>query len=163
MKAFSSSLSVALALGVALLAAEALVPARAGLGDTVDSVQADRMSMKGQLRASRSEAGYSVEEITAGSGTVVREYVSASGVVFAVSWYGPAMPNLRQTFGSYFSQFQSAVAAQRARGIAHRGHSHLEVRTSSLVVHAGGHMREYFGVAYVPALMPQNLTISDLH
>ena len=162
MKALSSSLSVALALGVALLAAQALAPAKAGLGDTVDSVQADRMSMKGQLRA-RSEPGYSVEEITAGSGTLVREYVSSAGVVFAVSWYGPAMPNLQQTFGSYFSQFQSAVATQRARGAQHRGHSHLEVRTSSLVVHAGGHMREYFGVAYVPALMPPNLTISDLH
>lgn len=162
MKAFSSSLSVALALGMALLAAQAMVPARAGLGDTVASVRSDRMSMKGQLRE-RSGSGYSVEEITAGSGTVVREFVSSSGVIFAVSWYGPAMPNLQQTFGSYFSQFQSAVATQRARGIQHRGHSHLEIRTSSLVVHAGGHMRQYFGVAYVPALMPANLSVSDLH
>lgn len=162
MKAFSSRLSIALALGAALLAAEAAVPARAGLGDTVSSVQSDRMSMKGQLRE-RSESGYSVEEITAGSGTVVREYVSSSGVVFAVSWYGPSMPNLQQTFGSYFGQFQSAVAAQRAQGIRHRGHSHLEIRTSSLIVHAVGHMRQYFGIAYVPALMPANLSVSDLH
>lgn len=162
MKPFSSSLPVALALGVALLTAEAMMPASAGLGAMVDSVQADRMSMKGQVRA-RSEPGYSVEEITAGSGTVVREFVSSSGVVFAVSWYGPAMPNLRQAFGSYFTQFQSEVAAQHARGTQHRGHNHLEVRTPSLVVHAGGHMREYFGVAYVPALMPANLSISDLH
>lgn len=162
MKAFSSSLTIALALGVALLAAEAGVPARAGLGDTVDSVQSDRMSMKGQLRE-RTGTGYSVEEITAGSGTVIREFVSSSGVIFAVSWYGPAMPNLQQTFGSYFTQLQNAVATQRARGIQHRGHSHLEIRTPSLIVHAGGHMRQYFGVAYVPALMPQNLSISDLH
>lgn len=162
MKAFRSSLSIALAAGVALLAGEAMAPAKAGLGDTVASVQADRISMKGQLRETAG-AGYSVEEITAASGTVVREFVSSSGVVFAVSWNGPAMPNLPQTFGPYFTQYQNAVQAQRAQGVHDRGHNHLQIRTSSLIVHAGGHMRQYFGFAYVPSLMPQNLSPSDLH
>ncbi len=162
MKALGSTLSVALALGATLLAAGAMAPARAGLGATVASVEADRASMKGQLRA-RSEAGYSVEEITAASGTVVREYVSPAGVVFAVSWYGPGMPDLQQAFGTYFSQFQAAVQARHAQGGHHFGHNRLEIRTPSLVVHAGGHMRQYFGVAYVPALMPANLSLSDLH
>lgn len=162
MKAFGSSLPVALALGISLLAGEAIAPARAGLGDTAASVQSDRVSMKGQLRA-RSEAGYSVEEITAASGTVVREYVSPAGVVFAIGWYGPAMPNLQQTFAGYFTQFQAAVQARRAQQPRLRGHNHLEIHTPSLVVHAFGHMRQYFGVAYVPALMPANLSVSDLH
>jgi hypothetical protein len=30
-------------------------------------------------------------------------------------------------------------------------------------VHVGGHMRQYFGIAYVPSLVPANLSISDLH
>lgn len=162
MKAFGSKLSVALALGAALFAAQALAPAKAGLGQTVSAVQADRASMKGQLRA-RSEAGYSVEEITAASGTVVREYVSPSGVVFAVSWYGPAMPDLAQALGSYFTQYQTAVQARHAQGMHHFGHNRLQIRTPSLIVHAGGHMRQYFGVAYVPSLMPPNLSLSDLH
>lgn len=162
MKAFGSSLSMALVLGAALLAGEALAPAKAGLGNTLTSVQSDRVSMKGQLRA-RSEAGYSVEEITAASGTVVREFVSPSGVVFAVSWNGPSMPNLQQTFGSYFAQFQAAVQARRAQQAHLHGHNHLEIRTPLLVVHAFGHMRQYFGVAYVPSLMPANVSLSDLH
>ena len=161
MRAFGSSLSAALALGAVLLAGEALVPAKAGLGSTVASVEADRVSMKGQVRA-RSEPGYSVQEITAANGTVVREFVSPSGVVFAVSWSGPAMPDLQQALGTYFSQYQTAVTAQRASG-ARSGHHHLQIRTPSLVVHAGGHMRQYFGLAYVPALLPQNLSVSDLH
>ena len=162
MKAYGSSLSVALAVGVALLAGQAVVPAAAGLGDPVASVQSDRLSMKGQVRA-RSEAGYSVQEITAAAGTVVREYVSPAGIVFAVSWNGPAKPNLQQTLGSYFAQYQTAANAQRAQAGHHRGHNHLQIRTPSLIVHAGGHMREYFGIAYVPSLMPQNLSVSDLH
>lgn len=162
MRSRRSTLSTALALGGALLAGTALMPAMAGLGDTVASVQTDRLSMKGQLRT-RSEPGYSVQEITAATGTVVREFISPGGVVFAVSWNGPTMPNLQQAFGGYYSQFQASVKAQRTGPGQRPGHNHLEVRTPTLVVHAGGHMRHYFGMAYVPALMPQNLSISDLH
>ena len=161
MKALSSTLPVALALGL-LLAGETLAPAKAALGDKVASVQADQASMKGQLR-SRSAPGYSVQEITAASGTVVREFVSPAGVVFAVSWNGPAMPNLQQTLGAYFTQYQAAVKSQRTARGQRLGHNHLEIRAPSLVVHAGGHMRQYFGLAYVPSLVPQNLSISDIH
>lgn len=161
MKALGSTLSVALGLGALLLAGEAQVPAKAALGDTVASVQADRVSMKGQLRT-RSEPGYSVQEITAANGVLVREFVSPSGVIFAVSWSGAAMPDLRQTLGTYFAPYRTTVMAQRASG-QRGGHNHVEIRAPSLVVHAGGHMRQHFGLAYVPSLVPQNLSISDLH
>jgi len=161
MRAIGSGVPLALALGAVLLAAQALRPARAGLGETLASVQADRVSMKGQLRA-RPKPGYTVQEITAASGTVIREYVSPAGVVFAVSWSGPAMPDLQQTLGKYFSQYQTAVKAQRASG-RRAGHHHLAIREPSLILHAGGHMRQYVGMAYVPSLVPQNLPVSDLH
>ena len=73
------------------------------------------------------------------------------------------MPNLQQTFGTYFTQFQAAVQARRAEEPRLRGHNHLEINTSSLVVHAMGHMRQYFGVAYVQRSCPTNLSLSDLH
>lgn len=160
MKSFGSAFPLALALGAVLVAGGAMAPARAALGDSVASVQKDRVSMKGQLRT-RSEAGYTVQEITAAGGVTVREYVSPSGQVFAVSWSGPAIPNLQQTLGAYFTQYVTAARAQRARG-QRVGHHHLEIRGPSLVVHAGGHMRQYFGLAYVPSLVPPNLSISDL-
>lgn len=161
MKAFGSTLSVALALGTVLLAGKAFAPASAALGDTLASVRADRVSVKGQLRT-KSEPGYSVQEITAATGTVIREYVSPAGVVFAVRWSGPAMPNLQQMLGTYFAQYQAAVKAQRTKA-ERGGHNHVGVRTPSLIVHSRGHMRQYSGIAYVPSLVPQNLSISDLH
>jgi hypothetical protein len=162
MKPLSVFLTAVLALGAACILDLSARPAYAALGATTASIEPDRASMKGQLR-SRSEAGYSVEEITDASGTVVREYVSPAGVVFAVSWNGSSLPNLQQTFGAYFTQFQAAVQARRAQQPAFRGHNHLEIHTPALVVHAMGHMRQYFGIAYVPALMPANVSISDLH
>jgi hypothetical protein len=161
MKVFDTALPAALALGAVLLGSQALAPAKAGLGETVASVQADRVSMKGQLRA-RSGAGYTVQQITTSAGTTVKEFVSPSGTVFAVSWSGPAVPNLQQLLGTYFAQFETAEQTQRAQRLR-SGHNHLEVRSPALVVHAGGHMRQYFGVAYAPALLPPNLSLSDLH
>jgi Protein of unknown function (DUF2844) len=161
MKVLGSTLPLALALGTLLIAAQALAPARAGLGETLASVQADQVSLKGTLRT-RAQAGYTVQEITASTGTVVREYVSPAGVVFAIRWSGPAMPNLQQTLGAYFAQYLAAVKAQRS-GAMRSGHHHVEVRSPSLVVRVGGHMRQYYGTAYVPSLVPPNLSISDLH
>lgn len=158
MKSLPAFLTAALALGAASLVDR---PAHAALGATAASVEADRVSMKGQVQA-RSEAGYSVQEITTASGTLVREFVSPAGVVFAVSWNGPAMPNLQQALGTYFAELQSAVQTQRSQH-ARSGHNHLDVREPNLVLHAVGHMRQYFGMAYVPSLMPQNLSVSDLH
>ena len=113
--------------------------------------------MKGQLRQ-RSGVGYTVQEITLPSGTVVKEFVSPAGIVFAVSWRGPTMPDLAQLLGSpYFGQLKAAQKTQRF------GHNHLEVTGPTFVMHAGGHMRAFFGVAYVPSLLPPNVTPSDLH
>jgi hypothetical protein len=161
MRSLPVLLTVVLALGTASLVDLSARPAHAALGGTAASVEADRATMKGQVRT-RSEPGYSVQEITTASGTLVREFISPAGIVFAVSWSGPAMPNLQQALGTYFSELQSAVQTQRTQH-ARSGHNHLEVHGPNLILHAGGHMRQYFGMAYVPSLVPQNLSISDLH
>ena len=146
--------------GAALLTLLAgLPPAQASLGARATSVQADLMHMKGQIRR-RSAAGYRVEEITTPQGTVVKEFISPAGRVFAVSWRGPVMPNLAQTLGSTY--FASLTAAEkRQRGLL--GRNHVQLRSPQLVVHAGGHMRLFYGVAYVPSLLPPNVSISDFH
>jgi hypothetical protein len=98
-----------------------------------------------------------VNEITLPSGTVVNEYVSAEGKVFAVTWKGASMPDLSQTLGSYFEQYKAAAAAAPAAG-----HHHLAVRQDDLVVISGGHMRAWSGKAYVPSLLPPNFSVGDI-
>jgi len=131
-------------------------PALAALGEDVASVENDRQHMKAQVRVSAAPAGYTVHEITTSTGTIVREYVSPAGKVFAVSWNGPLLPDLQQTLGSYFAQYQAAAQA------AHAGHRHLAVERSEVVIHSNGHMRAFHGYAYVPALLPTNLSIADI-
>jgi hypothetical protein len=125
--------------------------ASATLGRDASSVDADRVRMQGALlRIARSDA-YTVHEMRSASGTTVREYVSSNGIVFAVAWQGPWLPDLRQMLGVYFDDYQRALQStpnnRRARGS-------LTVELPDLTVQMSGHPRAFSGRAYVPRLMP---------
>jgi len=139
----------------ALASQLACLPALAALGDDVTTVENDRVKMKGQLRVTPA-AGYTVHEIQTPAGTVVREYVSAAGKVFAVSWSGPVLPDFRQTLGRYFDQYNASASAPRV------GRRHMNIDQPGLVVHSSGHMRAFFGHAYVPALLPPNFSVDEI-
>src|SRR5579864_3647784 len=129
-------------------------PAFAGLGGDASSVEADRVSMKGEVRA-LSQAGFTVHAITSAGGMVVNEYSASDGKVFAVSWSGPGVPDLRQVLGSYFSLAQQAVNRP------HYNHHQLRIATPDVVVESSGHTRSFVGRAWAPALLPQNFSVAD--
>lgn len=129
----------------------------AALGGNVDSVTRDQTHTRAQLRAVPSN-GYTVQELLTESGITVREYVSAQGKVFAVAWNGPNLPDLTQLLGDYFPAFRAAMTERRGRGI--RGP--VALQQDDLVVESNGHMRAYFGRAYVPSLLPPQVSIDEI-
>jgi hypothetical protein len=130
--------------------------ALAELGGDAASVETDRAHMKAAVMRALPAQKYTVHELQGTSGQVIREYVSPAGTVFAVAWNGPQMPDLRQLFGAYFSVYQQAAKTKRA------GRGPLHINQSDLVVHSGGHMRAFSGLAYVPQLVPQDVAISEI-
>lgn len=146
---------------IALLAAlsfAVLIPGVAGaaLGEQESSVQEDAVRVQGSIKI-QERALYRVHEITTPSGTVVREFVSSAGDVFAVAWTGPMMPNLRQTLGKYFDSYVAAAQLKKAN------RRRVDVHEDNLIVEAGGHMRAYSGRAYLPQAVPSGVNIGDLH
>jgi hypothetical protein len=140
----------------ALLAAGALFagvvacPVQAALGEPVASVETDRLQVGGTVRLLAS-AAYTVHELQAPSGTVVREYVSPAGIVFGVAWQGPSMPDLRQVLGTYFDRYVQAASKRNARGP-------VAIEQPGLIVQSGGHMRAFVGRAYIPEALPAGVT-----
>jgi len=130
--------------------------AAAALGEPETSVQTDLARLRGSITVT-SHANYKLHEIQLPSGTQLREFAGLDGKVFAVAWNGPTVPDLRQTLGQYFDNYLTAAKAQ------HSGHHHLQVRESGLVVLAGGHMRAFSGLAYLPQAMPSGVSVGDLH
>lgn len=160
MKRFAMRFLPIEALLAALLAANLLLslPAHAALGGSVDSVSADSSSMRGQLR-STGFVDYDMHQITSGA-LVVNEYATRSGQVFAITWHGPTPPNLQQLLGTYFGRFQSAsVAAHQANPGLHRV---FTLSQSDLVIRSAGRLRAFGGIAYLPTLVPADVSVDQL-
>ncbi len=147
----------ALVIGATGVVATAL-PARAALGGDVSTIQADQLHMQGSRRAIVAES-YTVHEIQGANGTVVREYASPGGIVFAVAWHGPWMPDLRQIMGSYYEQYSQGVQAQRSGQLGRRS---VMIQEPGLIVQSGGHPRSFAGRAYIPAMLPTSLRAEDI-
>jgi Protein of unknown function (DUF2844) len=135
------------------------IPASSSLGDDVGSVQADKARMKGVQRTTSAEL-YTVHEIRASNGTIVREYASSAGKVFAVAWQGPFLPDFSHILGGYSGRFSQASQARSKNRPRVRGP--LVVREPGLVVHSGGRMRAYFGRAYIPDQVPTGMNIEEI-
>ena len=129
-------------------------PAFAGLGGAPMTEAANNQA-RIVKRAMAATSG-SVNEVTTTDGTVVREYVSAQGKVYAVTWNGPIMPDLQALFGEHFVTFQQETKAMRPR------HGALRITRPDLVIYSGGHMRAFQGRAYLPQLLPAGVNIEEL-
>jgi hypothetical protein len=130
--------------------------AGAALGGDIASIDQDRMQMKASVPVRVANEKFMVHEMTLTSGTIVREYMTTMGTVFAVTWRGQTIPDLRQLMGSYFDTFTSASNSQQSQ------RSHMIIRQDDLVVRSGGHMRAYMGSAYAPKLLPAGVTEADI-
>jgi hypothetical protein len=102
-------------------------------------------------------ASYTDLERKLDSGTTVREYVDANGTVFAVSWSGPYLPDLKELLGVHFEEMVAhAAKTQRA------GRSQLVLKRSDLVVVSGGHMGAFQGRAWLPGSLPAGFTPDEI-
>ena len=133
------------------------MPTLASLGGNVSTVESDRVQMKASIKVTQHDT-YNIHEISAPGGTAVDEYVTAEGKVFAVTWHGQFPPQMQQILGTYFQQYAAALQTKAKM----YGHRPLNIQEPGLVVQTGGRMRAHFGRAYIPDLLPQGMTVSQI-
>lgn len=80
----------------------------------------------------------------------------AQDKVFAVSWTGTAYPNFQQIFGTYFPQLKNIKQAPNDM-------AHLNLIGNDFVMQMSGSSHQLSGVAYIPSLIPANVTITELN
>lgn len=133
--------------------------AQAELGAMQDTIQADQIRFKG-LRSRHIAWQMTTHEITMVDGSGIKEYVNAAEQVFAVSWRTRLKPNLEVLLGAHYADL-SAAAAEQPKGVASMKHPQ-SLRLTNLVVHQGGRMNAFAGIAYVPALVPPGVDADAL-
>ncbi|HZY19356.1 MAG TPA: DUF2844 domain-containing protein [Ramlibacter sp.] len=82
------------------------------------------------------------------TGTTVHEFADLHGTVFAVTWSGPFLPDLRALLGPSFSALTQAQDGSRGRTSA------LSISRPDLVVMSAGRMGAFQGRAWLPAQLP---------
>ena len=143
------------ALFAALLAVSANV-SWAGLGSTPANLGPRVLAAQARA-ASTGVAAYTDVAKKLESGTVVHEYLDAQGTVFAVSWSGPFLPDLKEILGSHF---ETMVAhAGRTPGA---GRSRLSLKQPDLVIVSGGHMGAFEGRAWLPTKLPSGFETGSI-
>ncbi len=144
---------------VAVFAAMLPVRAFAELGGDVKSVERDRAKMKAAITVKPTER-YTIHEMTATSGSTVREYATPDGKIFAVAWHGPFHPDYQQLLGPYFAQLQQATAQAAQQHRARRAPVMIEAR--GFVFQSFGHFRALAGRAYLTQAVPSGVSVEEI-
>jgi hypothetical protein len=157
-----SPVALSIAVAVVTIAAASVSPlAHAVLGGAPGSpAQASSSGAVVRAQGDAAQPSFTVSESVLAGGTTVHEYVSPNGVVFAVTWSGPQIPDLRALLGARFDSYVGALAQQRATSGMHGVAS---VGSNDMVVQSAGHMGAFAGLAYLPAQLPPGVTPTDLH
>jgi hypothetical protein len=132
-------------------------PVQASLGGRRESIDADGRHFSARMSAVAATT-HTVHVLTMPNGEVVREFARPDGVVFAVTWKGPARPDLRQLLGPRFDDVQADNVLPGGR----RTRRPLAVRRPDFQMSSGGRPGGFWGAAYLPALAPSGFSARDL-
>jgi hypothetical protein len=97
-------------------------------------------------------------ETTDANGIVVRDYVDSNGDVYAVSWRGPAMADVRSLLGAYFETFRQGASAS----VGDAGLHTARVAQGDLVVENRVRLREFSGRAWLVSALPPGVRATDI-
>jgi hypothetical protein len=90
------------------------------------------------------------------SGIRISEYVNFQGMIVAIAWQGPSVPDMRQVLGPYFQTYVSEPPDVKT------SHRHVELHTPDLVVQSSGHLRAFQGKAYLPKLLTSGIAVYQI-
>jgi hypothetical protein len=127
----------------------------AKLGENAKSIEADVQALSTSASKVTEKPGYKIFELVSPAFTV-KEFVSPSSQVFAVSWIGIAHPDEKVLLGSYSDETKSSGAFRV------RGSRKLEMTSENIVFKKWGHSRKVQGLAYIPSLLPEGVKPDEI-
>ncbi|MDE3011972.1 MAG: DUF2844 domain-containing protein [Pseudomonadota bacterium] len=134
-----------------LLCCLAAVPAAASLGGDPSSVVADAQAFGAMSVQQQAGTLQRYEIRTAGS--VIHEYVDATGVVYAIVFSGGPTPNLDQLLGTHLAAFRAGLRHDLRTAI---------VNTPTLQAQIHGRPGAISGVIWLPAQLPPGISTGAL-
>lgn len=127
----------------------------AGLGGPPADFGGNALSQR-RVQQAQATGSVTYRETVLNTGTVIHEYLGDDGVVYAVTWKGPLLPDLHELLGSHYSALAQPGVPMR------QGNGHLQIRRDDLVVETRGQMGAFEGRGWLPPRVPRFLKIDRL-
>jgi hypothetical protein len=137
-----------LALGSLMLPATS----SAELGGNTDSIFSEQKVFNSQL-SNTQLGGVFIYTHTLPSGIMIQEYLSSNGVVFAVTWSGPVLPNFQILLGNYFKDYLTAIKESRRS---------VYLNNENVIIQSSGMMGAFQGFAFLTKQAPTGFTPNNL-
>jgi hypothetical protein len=102
---------------------------------------------------------FQIRTTTDSGGTTINEFSTNAGQVFAYTWQGPTMPDLKMLLGSFYDSWRDGASSAQA---STRALHATRVAQPDVVVESGGQMRSYVGRAWLPRALPAGVSPDDL-
>jgi hypothetical protein len=132
-------------------------PALAALGEPVESIERDAQRLVAVTHTVESLKTCDRHVMTMADGSYVREYVNDDGTVFAISWRGSVLPDLRILLGNHFDTYTSSIEQHRS------GRHQVNVVSGRFVLHSMRLPRGFSGVAQLTDLLPAGSDAKDFN
>lgn len=148
----------------AMLTMALLIPtfAWAALGEApnrpANSAQVRAFHAAPMILTSAGSPYYKQTTMTVDGGTLI-EYVNAHGMVFAVRWDAPTMPDMSALLGSYKSHLDHAQTEGRTKARSPRT---LNVQQGDWIIVSSGHLRAFSGYSLLQSIMPAQFDLKEL-
>jgi hypothetical protein len=130
--------------------------AQAGLGSPAARLQQDRVQLGAASTQITHLGAYDKHAMVTSNGVGVRAYSGRDGRVFAVTFNGPAMPDLKVLLGDRFGEYAAAVHPSPT---THKVYTHS---SSTLELSIVKLPRGFTGSAYVPGAVPTGVDPHNL-
>lgn len=132
--------------------------AHAALGEQQGSIDIERMRLHAR-KAVLNRPGYTVHELRTHEGAQIKQYVTMTGQVFAVTWATQYKPDLSRLLGTHHAPYALAVQEQSRRGGIQR---HFKWDQQDVLVQSSAHLNVYSGFALLKPLVPAGFSTAQL-
>lgn len=104
-------------------------------------------------------SSYTKQATTTIDGGTLVEYVNAQGMVFAVRWDAPTMPDMAALLGSYKIHLDQAQTEGRIKARSPRA---LNAQHGDWIIVSSGHLRAFSGYSLLKSIMPSQFDMKEL-
>ena len=141
---------------VTVLLALVATAAQAGLGNPVAQLRDDQSRLGARDISVQRAAAFDRHAFQSSNGVRIRAFAGRDGQVFAVTFDGPAMPDLKVLLGTRYAEYASAV---RPSPSTHKVYTYA---SGTLELNIVKLPRGFTGSAWVPGAVPAGVNVSAL-